>query len=397
MKILVLGSGFIGSVIATDLAENMSSAEIVIADRNIVRASESAKATNRINVSGMKLDAQKHGELVNAMKKCDMVVGAMPGDIGYRSVKAAVDAGVDMVDVSYMPENPLDLHEEAERAGILVIPDCGVAPGISNVLIGHFVSRLDEVEGVHVMVGGLPERPVPPLGYTITWSSEGLIDEYTRIARIVQNGKLVEVEALTGLETIQFPGVGKLEAFYTDGLRTLVHTVNRVKSMWEKTLRYPGHVAKIRLLKDLGFFDDKPVNVDGASLTPRKFTARLFEATLRRPDVADFLALKVQVQGKRDQEDTGVTCYLLDRGDQVRGMSAMARTTAYPAAILTRIVAEGSIAVKGVAPLEKLCADDRLYGRIVAELEKRRIKIVSRPLSRRPRGRRTRKVYELKD
>jgi lysine 6-dehydrogenase len=384
MKILVLGCGFIGSVIAADLAENMSSAEIVVADKNLVRASGSAKATGRVNVSGMKLDAQKHVELVNAMKKCDMVVGAMPGDIGYRSVKAAVDAGVDMVDVSYMPENPLDLHEEAERAGILVIPDCGVAPGISNVLIGHLVSRLDEVEGVHIMVGGLPERPIPPLGYTITWSSEGLIDEYTRIARIVQNGKLVEVEALTGLEMIQFPGVGKLEAFYTDGLRTLVHTVNRVKSMWEKTLRYPGHVAQIRLLQALGFFDDTPVNVDGTSLTPRKFTARLFEATLRRPDVADILALKVEVQGKRDQEETGVTYYLLDRGDQVRGVSAMARTTAYPAAILTRIVAEGGIAAKGVAPLEKLCADDRLYERIVAELEKRRIKVVSRPLSRRP-------------
>jgi lysine 6-dehydrogenase len=396
MKVLVLGCGFIGSVIAADLAERMPSAEIFIADKNLSRAFETAKATGRTAVRGMKLDAQNHNELVKALRDCDVIVGAMPGDIGHRSVKAAVEAEVDMVDVSYMPENPLDLNGDAEKAGITIVPDCGVAPGISNVLIGHSISQLDMVEGVYVMVGGLPERPIPPLAYTITWSSEGLIDEYTRTAKIVKKGKLADVEALTGLETVEFPGVGKLEAFYTDGLRTLVQTVKGVENMWEKTLRYPGHAAKIRLLKALGFFDDKPLKVDGESVSPRRFTARLLEATLRRPDIPDILALKVEVQGQRAQERKRFIYYLLDRSDQTRRVSAMARTTAYPASILAQIIARGDIKARGVIPLEKLCTDEKLYERIVKELKKRRIAIVSQTMSqelRRGHG----KVYQLKD
>lgn len=381
MKIIVIGCGFIGSVIATDLAESLPSAEIFIADKNLSRARETASATGRTNISGIGLDAENHRDLVNALKKCDLTVGALPGDIGYSSVGAAIDAGVNMVDVSYMPENPLQLSKEAEKAGVTVVPDCGVAPGISNVLIGHSLSGLDKVERIYIMVGGLPERPIPPLGYTITWSSEGLIDEYTRTAKIVENGKVVDVKALTGLEVVEFPGVGKLEAFYTDGLRTLIQTVKDAETMWEKTLRYPGHVAKIKLLRALGFFDEKPVRVEGISLSPRKLAAKLLEAKLRRPDIADILALKVEVHGKRGKEETRFVYYLLDHCDQKRGVSAMARTTAYPASILAQLVARGDIKIKGVVPLETLGGEDRLYERITAELEKRQIKIVSQTLS----------------
>jgi lysine 6-dehydrogenase len=377
MEIIVLGCGHIGSVVAADLAQSLPSAEIVIADRSLSRARETASATLRKNVAGAQLDARNRFELINALKKCDLAVGALPGDIGYYSVKAAIAAGVNMVDVSYMPENPLQLSKEAEKAGVTVVPDCGVAPGISNVLIGHSLGRLDEVESIYIMVGGLPEKPVPPLGYTITWSAEGLIDEYTRRAKIVKDGRVVSVGALTGLEVVDFPGVGRLEAFYTDGLRTLIHTVKDARTMWEKTLRYPGHVAKINLLKALGFFDRKPVKVEDASLSPRKLTSRLLEAKLRRPNIKDVLALKVEVCGKRRNNEAHYIYYLLDHCEKKHGVSAMARTTAYPASILAQLVARGEIKTKGVVPLETLSVEEKLFKRIVDELEKRQVRIVS--------------------
>jgi len=376
MRILVLGYGNIGSVLATDLAETMPSIEIVIAGRHRDKAEEAATVINRENVTGFQLDAHKYHGLVDAMKKFDLVIGTLPGDVGYRSVKAAVDAKVDMVDVSYMPENPLTLNEDAIKADVTIVPDCGVAPGLSNMLVGCAISKLDQLESIHVMVGGLPEEPVPPLGYIITWSIEGLIDEYTRKAKIVENGEVVEVEALTGLEEVEFPSVGKLEGFYTDGLRTLLHTVKGVKNMWEKTLRYPGHVEKIKLLKTLGFFDEHPIEVENARLPPRKVAIKLLERKLRRPEIKDILVMKLEVGGIAEGSRRCYVYHLLDRYDQKRGVTAMARTTAYPASILAQLIAQKAIKEKGVIPLEKLGVEEKIFNKIVAELEKRQVKIV---------------------
>jgi len=376
MRILVLGYGNIGSVIAADLAESMPSTEVVMAGRRRSKADEVTAAIDKENVAGIQLDARNYHELVNTMKKFDLVVGALPGDIGYQSVKAAIDAKVDMVDVSYMSENPLTLNEDAVKAGVIVVPDCGVAPGISNLLLGHSISKLDRVESIYIMVGGLPEKPVSPLGYTITWSPEGLIDEYTRTARIVENGEMVEVEALTGLEEVEFPSVGKLEGFYTDGLRTLLHTVKGVRTMWEKTLRYPGHVEKIKLLKALGFFDEQPIEVGNVRLPPRKVTVKLLGEKLQRPEIKDILALKVEINGIAGGSRTNHVYWLLDRYDEKRGITAMARTTGYPASILAKLIAQKAIDERGVVPLEKLGVKERVLNKILAELEKRQIKIM---------------------
>ncbi len=376
MRILVLGYGNIGSVLATDLAESMPSTEVVIAGRHRNKAEKAATAIHKENVTGFQLDANNYHGLVDTMKKFDLVIGTLPGDVGYRSVKAAIDAKVDMVDVSYMPENPLTLNQDAIKAGVTIVPDCGVAPGLSNLLVGRAISKLDQVENIHIMVGGLPEEPVPPLGYTITWSVEGLIDEYTRKTRIVENGEVVEVEALTGLEEVEFPGVGKLEGFYTDGLRTLLHTVKGVKNMWEKTLRYPGHVEKIKLLKTLGFFDEHPIEIENVHLPPRKVTIKLLEKKLRRPEIKDILAMKVEVSGITEESRNCYVYHLLDRYDQEHGVTAMARTTAYPASILAQLISQKAIEEKGVIPLEKLGVKEKIFNEILAELEKRQVKIV---------------------
>jgi len=376
MRILVLGYGNIGSVIAADLAESMPSTEIVVSGRNRTKAEKVATVINKKNVSGVQLDARNYQKLVDTLKKFDLAIGALPGDLGYQSIKATIDAKVEMVDVSYMPENPFALDEDAIKAGVAIIPDCGVAPGLSNLLIGHVVSKLDRVESIRIMVGGLPEEPIPPLDYTITWSTEGLIDEYTRKAKIVENGKVLEVEALTGLEEINFPGVGKLEGFYTDGLRTLLHTVKNVKTMWEKTLRYPGHVDKIKLLKALGFFDEHPIEVENAHLPPRKVTVKLLEEKLQRPDVKDILVLKVEISGISRGSKTSYVYYLLDYYDEKHGVTAMARTTGYPASIFAQLIAQKAIKEKGVLPLEKLGDKEKIFNKTIVELEKRQIKIV---------------------
>ena len=377
MRIIVLGCGKIGSVIARDFAESVDGAEVVVADKS-ERMAEAA-ASRIEGAEWTSVDATDYTSLVESVRGFDLVIGALPGDYGYQALRAAVEVGVDMLDVSFTPENPLELDEAAREAGVTVVPDCGVAPGLSNMLVGHAAAKLDRVRAAHIMVGGIPERPVPPLGYTITWSAEGLIDEYMRDVRIVEGRRIVEVPALSGLEEIEFPGVGRLEAFYTDGLRTLVHTLPGVESMWEKTLRYPGHVERIRLLRALGFFDEEPVAVEGVQVSPRLVTARLLERSLRMPEVGDILAMTVEVAGERQGAETRYRYYLLDRYDRAKGVTAMARTTGYTASIVAQKLAQGAIKERGVVPPERLGMDEPLFKDILSGLRERGVQVEEAP------------------
>jgi saccharopine dehydrogenase-like NADP-dependent oxidoreductase len=381
MKILILGCGNIGSVAAEDLAESMSSTEVVVADKDKTRAKDVAERIDKSNVSHIQLDATNHDKTVNALKDFALAMGFLPGKLGYRLAEACIDAGKDLVDVSYMAENPLSLHQKAIEAGVTIIPDCGLAPGISNILVGHAVAMLDKVQAAHIMVGGLPEKPIPPLGYIITWSPESLIDAYKRKAMTVKEGKIVGMEALSGLEEVEFPGVGKLEAFYTDGLRTLPNTVRDVDDMWEKTLRYPGHAEKIKLLKALGFFDEDQIDVEGARLSPMKVTAKLLKQKLWKPENKDIVALKVEVSGVKNGRQTRYTYRLLDRYDEKRGITAMARTTAYPASIVAQLILRKVIKEKGVVPPEKIGMDQELFHLLSKGLEERKIRIVEEKTS----------------
>lgn len=376
MKILILGCGNIGSVAARDIAKSLSSIEVIVADKNVERAKEIAQEISGGNVSWVQLDAANYNEVANVIKDFDLAMGFLPGKLGYCLAEACITAGKDLVDVSYMPNNPLTLEKKAAEAGVTIIPDCGLAPGISNILVGHAVKKIDKVQSVHIMVGGIPEKPIPPLGYNITWSPESLIDEYTRKAKIIENGRIVMVEALSGLEAIEFPNVGRLEAFYTDGLRTLLHTVKNVESMWEKTLRYRGHAEKIKLLKALGFFDEKQVDVEGVSLSPRKLTVKLFKEKLWKPEIRDIVVMKVEVLGVKNGKQVRYIYRLFDQYDADRKVTAMARTTAYPASIIGQFILRKVIKEKGVVPPEKLGMDEQLFRMFLNKLEKRGVKIV---------------------
>jgi saccharopine dehydrogenase-like NADP-dependent oxidoreductase len=375
MKALILGCGNIGSIAAEDLAKTMSSLEVVVADKDESRAKNVAKRIGRNNVSWTRADVTNHDKLVTSLRDFDVIMGFLPAKLSYRTAKACIEARRDLVDVSYMEENPLTLNDKAAKADVTIVPDCGLAPGISNILVGHAVRKLDKVKSVGIMVGGLPEKPVPPLGYTITWSPESLIDEYTRKTRIVRNGKVIEVETLSGLEEVDFPSVGKLEAFYTDGLRNLLDTIRNVDEMWEKTLRYPGHAKKIGLLRALGFFEEKQVDVEGVRLSPRKLTAKLFQTTLWRPEIEDVVALKVEVSGIKRDKQTRYIYHLVDRYDKKRGTTAMARTTAYPASIVAQLILKKAIKGKGVVPPELLGMDEDVFRKFYSELEKRKVKV----------------------
>ena len=374
MKVLVAGCGNIGSVAAEDLARNVKSVEVIVADNDKTRAKAVAEKIGTENVSWKQIDVSNHKELTNTLKDSDLVMGFLPGKLGYGFAEACVAAGKDLVDVSYMAENPLDLNDKALKNDVTIVPDCGLAPGISNVLVGHAVSKLDVVETVQIMVGGLPEKPIPPLGYSITWSPESLIDEYTRKARIVKMGKIAEVEALTGLEQIAFLGFGKLEAFYTDGLRTLMYTI-KARNMWEKTLRYPGHADKINLIRALGFFEEKEIEVDGAAVSPRKLTAKLLGQKLRRSEIKDVVALEVGVAGVKGQKRMKYLYRLLDYCDAKQGVTAMARTTAYPASIVAQLLVKRRVEEKGVVPPENLGMRGEIFEAFLNELEKRGVKI----------------------
>lgn len=361
MKVIVLGCGNIGSVATEDLANSMSSTEVVVADKNEERAKNVAKRIGMRNVTWIQSDVSNHDELIDTLKRFDLAMGFLPGNIGYRLAEACIEAHKDLVDVSYMPENPTQLNEAAVHAGSTIIPDCGLAPGISNVLVGHSAATLDKVETVHIMVGGLPEKPVPPLGYVITWSPESLIDEYTRRAGIIRRGQAVEVEALSGVEEVEFPNVGKLEAFYTDGLRTLLVTLKHVDDMWEKTLRYPGHAEKVKLLETLGFFSEADVSIEGANIQPRKVTAKILEQKLSNRRQKDIVVLRVETRGVKNSKKTTYVYDLLDFCDKRRGVTAMARTTAYPASVVAQLILNKALKEKGVVPPEKIGMDNKLF------------------------------------
>jgi saccharopine dehydrogenase-like NADP-dependent oxidoreductase len=371
MKILTIGCGYIGSVLVRHLSERIPSAEIAVSDENREAIMKAISSIGRGNVKPLQLNIHDYDRLVKVAEDFDILVGLAPGRLGYKTVEAAIEAGVNMVDLSYMQEDPMTLNDRALKAGVTVIPDCGVAPGLSHILVGRAVSMLDKVKNVIILVGGIPQNRIPPLDYKVTWCVEDLIEEYVRRPKIVKNGKTIEVEALDGLEEVDFPGIGKLEAFYTDGVRTLHHSIKGVENMWEKTLRYPGHAEKIKLLRDLGFFDETPI--DGVS--PRSLTIRVLERKLSLPEIKDLVAMRVDVDGVKSGREICYSYILIDYYDDERKVTAMGRTTAYTASAVIQLLARGEIKEAGVIPPERLGMDRKCFERIMEELERDGIRV----------------------
>lgn len=350
MKILVLGAGLVGGPMAMDLARD-GEFEVTSAD---ISAEALLKLRGFPGIQTIKADLGDLPELVALANGFDLVVSAVPGYMGYRTLETLIECRKNVVDIAFFPEDMFGLDEKAKANGVAVICDMGVAPGMSNVLLGYGASMLDHLEKGIIYVGGLPVVRTWPYEYKAVFSPIDVIEEYTRPARYIDGGRLVVREALSDPELIDFPGIGTLEAFNSDGLRTLATTL-KGDYMIEKTLRYKGHIEKMAVLRDTGFFSKEPININGTLISPLEFTSRLlFPKWKLEAGEEDLTVMQVITEGVKDGIRQRYTWNLYDRYDIASGIHSMARTTGYAATMAARLIAGGLYQEKGVSAPEFL-------------------------------------------
>lgn len=320
--------------------------------------------------------------LLDSIANADAVVGAVPGWMGQSMLRAVIGAGKPIADISFAPDDPLELDGFAKEKGVPAIVDCGVSPGLSGLAVGRAAAKLARTDNAVIYVGGLPAERYWPFEYRSVFSPTDVIEEYTRPARLVEHGEVVVREALSEVELLDFPGVGTLEAFNTDGLRTLIRTMN-IPSMKEKTMRYPGHADRMRMLRELGLFSDHPVEIDGVKVAPRRLTEKLLFEKWHRPEhERELTVLRISVEGVASDGTRKRYVYdLLDRTDPATGWTSMARTTGFPCAIMARALAEKRCTTPGVLPLELVAPDDALFDHMLAELARRGVQFEERVVS----------------
>ncbi len=374
MKIAVLGLGGVGYAFLKALSEDMGEVYVRICDVSRDRLEKASVLMDRIEA--LQLDLSDPTNVARCIEGVDLVIDALPSRLSFEVLKLCGKKCIDTLSVSFIKEDPFELDPAFRECGKKLVVDAGVAPGLSNVIAGRIASLLDEVQEVGIYVGGIPKEPVGPLKYVVTWSAEDLIEEYTRRARIVRDHAIVEVDPLQEIEVVEIPGIGKFEAFYSDGLRTMLRTLrDRVRNMYEKTLRWPNHLEKIRLLRDLGFFDSEEIEIDGARIAPRRFTAKLLERKLRI-EVEDLVLLYVVGKGLQSNDFRSLEYLVVARYDHRRKLSAMSKITGFTAfAIMKNVFVEGSIDGFGLIPPEILGFNDRIYRSILSYLTFKDIEI----------------------
>ncbi|MCD6425540.1 MAG: saccharopine dehydrogenase family protein [Anaerolineales bacterium] len=371
-KIIVLGAGLVGSAIVYDLARTKEF-QVTAADIN---TNSLEKIADLPGVKTEQSDLSNPDTLRSLIKDCDLVICAVPGFMGYQTLETVISAGKNVVDISFFPEDPFGLDDLAKEKGVTAVVDCGVAPGLCNIIAGYVADKLDEPAYYHCYVGGLPEIREWPFEYKAVFSPADVLEEYTRPARLVENGQEVIYPALSGIELIDFPEAGTLEAFNTDGLRTLRHTLG-FPTMKEKTLRYPGHANLMRTFRESGFFSSDPVEVDGSQVIPLSLTSRLlFDQWFMKEGEKDLTVMQVVLQGKEKNKQIVYQYDLLDHFDQETGITSMARTTGYTCTIVARQLLKGMIPNQGICPPEFLGNIPHLFEDLLLEYQKRGINLV---------------------
>ncbi|MFP4081392.1 MAG: saccharopine dehydrogenase C-terminal domain-containing protein [Candidatus Aminicenantes bacterium] len=348
MKIMILGSGLVGAPMARDLAED-SRFQVAVAD---IQPEALAKLAQESRITAVQKDLSKPANLKKLISDYHLVINALPGFMGFQTLKTVIEARKDVIDISFFSEDPFELDSLAKSNNVTAIVDCGVSPGMSNVLIGHVNHLLDSTDSIEIFVGGLPETREWPYEYKASFSPADVIEEYIRPARFMENGKLVEKPALSDPEYINFPQIGTLEAFLTDGLRTLVKTIH-APHMVEKTLRYPGHAEKMKMLRETGFFRKQEISVNGVNIKPVDMTAALLFPKWKLNDLdKDLTVMMMSVEGRKKHQRWRYVYKLLDRYDGTRQIHSMARTTGYTATVALRMASEGLYTRKGISPPE---------------------------------------------
>lgn len=373
MKMLVLGAGRMGLGAVSDLVRHDDVDVVTLADVSRERVEDVARRVGSPKVRPATINCSDREAVVALMRGHASAISCVNYWLNESLAKCAIEAGTNFCDLggnNTVVDAELALDAQARAAGVNVIPDCGLAPGMVAVLVAHAAARFESVDEIHIRVGGLPLDPKPPLDYQLVFSVEGLINEYIEPARVMRGGRILEVESMTEVEELEFPApFGKMEAFQTSGgTSTLPETfLGKVQELDYKTIRYPGHCAKFKTMIDLGLCSSDEMTVDGVRVKPRRLLGDLLVRNLPH-DGPDVVLVRVEVKGggKTLRYD------IIDRWDEATGLSAMMRTTAFPAAIVALMMARGQTTAKGALPQERCIPPDAF----MRELAERKIDVV---------------------
>ena len=375
-KAIVLGAGLVGSVMAADMAADPGFTVTVADARHDALAVAKQKAHG--NLQTIEADLSDPAVLRRIVEPFDIVLGSLSSRIAFKALRTIIEARKNYADIAFMAEDPLTLDEFARENGVTCVVDCGVAPGMSHMIAGAESAAMETCENIEIYVGGLPRERRWPFEYKAPFSPSDVIEEYTRPSRLVEHGRVVTREALSEPELMDFPGIGTLEAFNTDGLRSLIHTLN-VPFMKEKTLRYPGHIELMRVLRHMGLFGHEKFEVGGVAVRPIEVTAKLmFPKWKFEPHEEDVTVMRVIVEGTRQGRKSRVVWDLFDRYHAPTASTSMSRTTAFPCTIMARMLASGEFARPGVIVPEIAAQTPGVLDHVVAEQAKRGIGYVRR-------------------
>lgn len=366
-NIIVLGAGMVGSAMAIDLAKRH---KVTLTDVNLLTL-EKVKQKHK-NINFLLLDVTNREALKSMIKDFDLVICAVPGFLGFETLKAIIEVEKNVIDISFFPENSLELDALAKEKNVTAIVDCGVAPGMDNIILGYYNEKM-KLTDFECLVGGLPKIKKWPFCYKAPFSPVDVIEEYTRPARYVENSKVITREALTDCEYLEFENIGTLESFNSDGLRSIIYTMPHIPNMKEKTLRYPGHVEYIKVLKESGFFSEETIEVNGNKVTPLDFTSKvLFNEWKLGETEEELTVMRVTVKGENDNGKTEEVIYnLYDEYCPKTETSSMSRSTGYTATAAANLFLEGLFREKGVFPPELVGKNEVCFNYFLSYLKER--------------------------
>jgi saccharopine dehydrogenase-like NADP-dependent oxidoreductase len=366
-NIIVLGAGMVGSTMAIDMAKIHS---VTLTDFNKIALDKAIKKCEKLRA--IVLDVTDKAALQKTIKPFDLVICAVPGFLGFETLKSIIEAGKNVVDISFFPENSLDLFELAKQKKVTAIVDCGVAPGMGNIILGYYNEKLDIID-FECLVGGLPKIKKWPFNYKAPFSPVDVIEEYTRPASYVENGNVVVKEALSDVEFVDFEGVGTLESFNSDGLRSIIYTMAHIQNMKEKTLRYPGHIEYINVLKKSGFFNEEKININGVDISPLEFSSKILFNEWKLGDTEEEITvMRITLKGINKIGESKTIIYNLhDEFCPKTNTSSMARTTGYTATAAANLFLEGLFTKKGVFPPELVGKHEKCFHYFLNYLKER--------------------------
>ncbi|MFO8235361.1 MAG: saccharopine dehydrogenase C-terminal domain-containing protein [Bacteroidales bacterium] len=366
-KVTILGAGMVGKAIIHDLVPKYNVTAVDIDETAL------EYCRDNYNITTIQQDLNERSSVSKIIKDSEIIISAVPGYMGYKTMETVIKQGKPIVDISFMPEDFMKLDTVAKKHKLTAIADCGVAPGMPNIILGYENQNL-KINKFEYMVGGLPKERKFPFEYKAPFSPIDVLEEYTRPARMMENGQIISKPAMSEPELVYFDGLGHLEAFNTDGLRSLLTTMNKVPYMKEKTLRYPGHIKLIQALKESGFFSNNKIDVGKSKISPVEITNRILMNNWKLGDTEEeFTIMKIILNGLSGKKNLRIVYDLFDQYDKETQFSSMARTTGFTATAALHLISQGIFTKKGVFPPEWIGKDEKSYNTIIEYLKNRGI------------------------